>query len=166
MQDEQALGVAVVEVVGDGNLAERAVDIAAVHWPPTERQEAGHLDDLAGLVGGGDVRDHDGGGVHLEGFHVVAVAALAYADDAVEVVEARGADLVLEIGPVIGHMLVAEPDGGGAGEAGHFDNARVVEVELERAGVAAGAQFAEETEGRSFMGVDFELGLRNRKSGA
>ena len=88
---------------------------------------------------------------HLERLHVVAVAALADAHDGVHVVQLGGADLVLEIEPVIRHMLVAQPDGGGAGEPGQLDDARIDEVELERAGILPARSSRRMRLERSFM---------------
>ncbi len=134
-------------VFRERDLAEQPVHVARIESLLADRMTAHHPDDLARLVGAGDVRHHDGGGVAFEGFHILAVTALVHADDRVHVMEFRGADLVFEIEPVIGHMLVAKPDRRRAGQSGQLDNAGISQVELDDGAVEAGAEFAEDAGG-------------------
>ena len=67
-------------------------------------------------------------------------------------VEPGGADLVLEVGPVVGHVLVADPYGVAAAEAGDLDDARVVEVGLERGDELALAHKGKQAAAAEFHG--------------
>jgi hypothetical protein len=131
------------------------------------------VDDLAGLLGGGHVGHDDAGGVGLEGADVVAVAALGDAHERIHIVETGGADLVLQVAPVVGHVFAANPDAIAAAQAGDFDDARVVEVDLEGRGELAladqgqdpaGAEFHEESSAMiSATGTRREPWLRLRR---
>ena len=109
--------------------------------------EADPLDDLARLGGVADVRHHDAGGSGFKGADVIAVAAAGDPDHRVDVVDAGGADLVLEPDPVVGHVLGAEPDGVDAAQRGTFDHPRVVEVDFEDRGELPFADEAEDAAG-------------------
>jgi hypothetical protein len=54
---------------------------------------------------------------------------------------------MLEIEPVIGHMLIAKPHGAGSSESGELDDARITKVELQDGAVLTGAEFAEDAGG-------------------
>jgi hypothetical protein len=147
LKDDELLGVAVMGVIRQRHLAEEAVHVPGVEGLAAHRAAADHIDDIACLIGAGDVRHHDAGGIALERLHILAVAAFVHADDGVHVVKLRGADLVLQIEPVVRHMLIAKPHGTGSGQPGELDDAWIAEVELQDGAVLTGAEFAEDTGG-------------------
>ncbi len=98
--------------------AEIAVDVAAVQGAPANRVESHPVDNLPRLGGVGHVRHDDAGGAGLEGPHVIAVAAAAHADDGVDIMDARGPDLVFQPDPVVRYVLVAQPDSINAAKTG------------------------------------------------
>ena len=84
---------------------------------------------------------HYGGSVSFERFYVVAVAPFFDADDGVDIVEFGGADLVLDVKPVVGDVFVANPNGRDSSYSAYFDDARVGEIDFEGSGIFSGAQF-------------------------
>ena len=160
LENNQLFGIAVVHIVSQWHLAEKAVHVAAVQGLAAQRTAAHHVHHIAGFLSTGDVRHHDGSGIAFEGFYILAVAAFVHAHDGVHVMELGGADLMLQVQPVIGHVLVAQPHGGGPGEAGELDDARINQVEFEDGGILTGTEFAKDS-GRA----EFHVGLKKEGAG-
>jgi hypothetical protein len=132
LENDDLLAVGVRQVFGSRYEAELAVDVATVECAAPDGMEAHPVDDLPCLVGVGDVRHDDAGCVHLERLDVVAVASLGDAHECVDVVDARGTDLVLQSDPVVWHVLRAEPHPVDTAEPGDFHNPWVGKVDLEQ----------------------------------
>ena len=160
LQDNDALFVAVTQVIGEGNEAVASIGVAAVDRSLADRVETCPLDDLAGFVGGGHVRDDNARRISLKGADVIAVAAFGDAHERVQVVDAGGADLVFQIRPIVGHVFLADPDGVTAAEPGDFDDARVVEINLKARGQLVPAKLGKDAAGAKFHGRKARIRLR------
>jgi len=135
LKDHHSLTARVGEVIGRGDKAELPVDITVVDGAMALWMEADPVDDLPRLAGVSDMRLDNASGLHLERLDVVAVAALGGAHQRVDVVDARGADLVLQSDPVVRHLLVAETLPVDTAESGDFHDPRVGKVILSSEGI-------------------------------
>ena len=73
--------------------------------------------------------------------------AATHADERVDVVHARGADLTLESNPVVGYVLGAQPDCIHSGQARDLDDPRIRKIDFENCGQLSVSEKAEHAAG-------------------
>ena len=142
LQDDHFLGVGEIDVVLGGDLTVFAIDVATVHRAVAKGKKPACVHHLAGLLRRGNMWNHDRGSVGLEGLDVVRIGALAHPDDCVHIKKFRRPDTVLNLAPVIGNVLVAEPDRVGSRKPRELDNARLRNIHLDAGCDAAFLVFA------------------------
>ncbi len=104
--------------------AEISVDIAAIERAFSHGVKADPLDNLARLRLAGDMGHDDAGRAPASKGRgvIVAVAAATHANEGIHIVNARGADLIFEAEPIIGHVFRAQPDGVETAKADDLDD--------------------------------------------
>ena len=107
--------------------------------------KTGHLNNMPGLLRRFHMGHHDRRGIRLERLHIVAVAALFHPHDGVHIVELGGPNLVLQVEPIVGDMLVAKPYRGSAGEAAELDDPGITQIQFEAGWPLAGSEFPQDT---------------------
>jgi len=122
---------------GEGHLAKYAIHVSAIQRPFSHGIKTALFHDPTRFHGTFHMGNDDARCIGFKGLDIVAVGALAYPRDFIHVVDFCRSDAVLDILPVVRHVLSAKPDGRRSGQSGQFDDVGMGDVDFDAGGLAA-----------------------------